>query len=261
MATNPFAKYGIKEVADVIVYDITSGKPVMYFDTLKVSNVELTAETTDARGGKGNPKLISWNYGKEVTITLTDALMSMQSLNLLLSNDSNNVHNYSVTKKIKKAEMVTLDAAKAFIPKYTPTGTVYVLEAGTGVISSTTSPSGGYIYTAGTSGQIVRAVYEVNTTGDHAYEIVITPEKFPGTYMIVGDTVIRGTNGVDEGYQFIIPKAKFASEVSFTMEAEGDPSVFDMTLNVLKADNGTMMSLVKYDIGTGSASTIASNLT
>lgn len=261
MATNPFAQYGIKEVADVIVYDITSGKPVMFFDTLKVSNVEMTAETSDARGGKGNPKLISWDYGKEITITLTDALMSMQSLNLLLSNDSTNVHDYTVTKKIKKAEMATLDAAKAFVPKYTPTGSVYVLEAGTTAVASTTSPSGGYIYTAGTSGQIVRAVYEVNTTGDHAYEIVITPAKFPGTYMLVGDTVIRNTSGVDEGYQFIIPKAKFASEVSFTMEAEGDPSVFDMSLTVLKASNGTMMSLVKYDIGTGTASTIASNLT
>ena len=78
--------------------------------------------------------------------------------------------------------------------------------------------------------------------------------------MFVGDTVIRNKNGVDEGFQFIIPKAKIGSEVSFTMEAEGDPSVFDMTISVLKADNGTMMSLVKYDIGT-SESAVASNLT
>lgn len=29
--------------------------------TLKVSTLEQTAETADARGGKGNPKLITWD--------------------------------------------------------------------------------------------------------------------------------------------------------------------------------------------------------
>lgn len=267
MAFNPFAQYGIKEVADVIVYDITTGKPVMYFDTLKISNIEQTAEETDARGGKGNPKLISWDYGKEITLTLQDALLSMKSLNLLLAPDDTSVYQEtSVAKKIKKAEIVTLNSAKAFVPKYTPanlTSGVYVLEGATAA-TSTTNPSGGYIFSAGTSGDIVRIVYEVNsltgTNGTGTYEIVITPDRFPGTYMFIGDTVIRNKAGTDEGFQFIIPKAKIGSEVAFTMEAEGDPSVFDMTITVLKADNGTMMSLVKYDIGTP-ASSVSSNLT
>lgn len=264
MAFNPFAQYGIKEVADVIVYDITTGNPVLYFDTLKVSNIESTAEQTDARGGKGNPKLMSWDYGKEITLTLQDALLSMKSLNLLLSPDATNVFNStSVAKKIKKAEVVKLDSTKAFVPKFSPVGNVYILEGST-TATTTTSPTGGYQYTAGASGDIVRIVYEVNsltgTLGGGTYEIVITPDKFPGTYMLIGDTVIRNKAGVDEGFQFIIPKAKIGSEVAFTMEAEGDPSVFDITITVLKADNGTMMSLVKYDIGT-SASAVNSNLT
>lgn len=41
------------------------GAPVLYLDTLKVSTIEQTAETADARGGKGNPKLITW----DLTIT------------------------------------------------------------------------------------------------------------------------------------------------------------------------------------------------
>lgn len=36
------------------------------------------------------------------------------------------------------------------------------------------------------------------------------------------------------------------SEVTLTMEAAGDPSVFDMTLNVLRDSNNQMMSLIKY---------------
>jgi len=269
MAFNPFEQLGLKEVADVIVYNISGSTPVpvMFFDTLKLSNIEQTAESTDARGGKGNPKLISWDYGKEITLTLQDALLSSRSLSLLTNplasgtaTTFDGATSHAAAKKIKKAEMVTLNSNKGFTPKYSPASTsgVYVLEGAT-YVSSTTS---GYIYTAGTAGDIVRIVYEVNSTTNGAYEIVITPEKFPGTYMIVGDTVVRNKKtGLDEGFQFIIPKAKFGSDVTLTMEAEGDPSVFDMNITVLRADNGSMMSLVRYDIGDAAAATAISNLT
>ena len=38
------------------------------------------------------------------------------------------------------------------------------------------------------------------------------------------------------------------SEVTFTMEAEGDASVFDMSLRVLRDDNGDMVKLIKYEL-------------
>ena len=80
-------RYGIKEVADVTFYEIDSnggkGSPVLYLDTLKVSTIEQTAETADARGGKGNPKLITWDYGKDITVTLEDALFSAKSLSIM----------------------------------------------------------------------------------------------------------------------------------------------------------------------------------
>ena len=57
--------------------------PVLYLDTLKVSTIEETASSTDATGGKGNAKLITWDYGKEITITLEDALFSMESMALM----------------------------------------------------------------------------------------------------------------------------------------------------------------------------------
>ena len=58
-------RYGIKEVADVTFYKIQSdgsiGAPVLYLDTLKVSTIEESASSTDATGGKGNAKLITWD--------------------------------------------------------------------------------------------------------------------------------------------------------------------------------------------------------
>jgi hypothetical protein len=97
----PSQRFGIKEVADVHFYaidkDVKSAadaitkygqaEPVITFDTLKVSNIESTAENSEARGGKGNGALISWDYGREVTVTLEDALISMETLSMLFEGD------------------------------------------------------------------------------------------------------------------------------------------------------------------------------
>lgn len=95
------------------------------------------------------------------------------------------------------------------------------------------------------------------TQDDAAIEVVISPSTFPGTYKVVGDTFMRSEKtGVDEAFQFIIEKAKVNSEVTITLEAEGDPSTFSMTLTVLRATgaNGNeMMRLVRYG-GTSSDS-------
>lgn len=101
--TLPADRFGIKEVADVHFYAVPkiegeetldafvtaleAATPVISFDTLKVSNIESTAETSEARGGKGNAALISWDYGREVTVTLEDALMSLETLSLLFEDD------------------------------------------------------------------------------------------------------------------------------------------------------------------------------
>jgi hypothetical protein len=100
----PGTRFGIKEVADVHFFEVTdasaesaaatvsafadSGEAVISFDTLKVSTIESTAENAEARGGKGNAALISWDYGREITVNLEDALMSMETLALLFENDT-----------------------------------------------------------------------------------------------------------------------------------------------------------------------------
>lgn len=57
--------------------------------------------------------------------------------------------------------------------------------------------------------------------------------------------------GEDDYFQFIIPKGKITSENTITMEAEGDPSVFNLNVDVLRANldgEQVMMKLVKYDL-------------
>lgn len=178
--------FGIKEVADVrfyntkdVTYDkaagtitVASGKtPVLEFTTLKVSNLEFTAEQSEARGGKGNAPLIIWDYGREVNITLEDALLSVDCLREMFG----------------------------------------------------------------------------GSKADTTKGITIGANTFPGNYAIVGVTFARDQeSGDDHLFTFYVPNAKVGSEITLTMEAEGDPTVFSMNLRALRASktDDTMVALI-----------------
>lgn len=104
------------------------------------------------------------------------------------------------------------------------------------------------------AGDVIRLFWSVKKNGtnggNEAVEITISPSTFPGTYRIVGDTFMRSEkDSKDYPFQFIINKAKVLSEVTITLEAEGDPSTFNMTINVLRSGSDEMMKLVRYTEG------------
>ena len=111
------ARYGIKEVADVTFYKILQGggigAPVLYLDTLKVSTTEQTAENTSARGGKGNAELVMWDYGKEITVTLEDALFSAKSMAIMygVDPDEDTVDFKSLDKIRKTVPLSAIDVS------------------------------------------------------------------------------------------------------------------------------------------------------
>lgn len=88
-----FQKQGIREVADVTFYSIyeIGGEeyyiPVLHLDTLKISSMEGKVEKAEAKGGKGNQRLITWTFGKDVTLKLEDALFTPASLSMMLSGE------------------------------------------------------------------------------------------------------------------------------------------------------------------------------
>ena len=76
-------KYASVTVCDVTLYDLVTKYPVMYFDTLKVTNLEGTAEVTEIQGGKGNATLASVSHSKAISVQFDDAIMTMSSLAVL----------------------------------------------------------------------------------------------------------------------------------------------------------------------------------
>ena len=276
--TDILQRYGIKEVADVTFYELDNAglpaKPVLVLDSLKVTSIEQTAESSEARGGKGNAKLIVWDYGKELTITIEDALFSPKSLSIMMADGR--VKNESSNVTVKRSARVIATAAGDI-----NTPPAIVLDGQTLAqkkYKDGTGSSGVIIDTADSVGEVTVKWYkaeddqvgltEINptkstdivfeagevylATWDHpvkqASTITITPDSFPGTYYVTGDTMVRSdVSGKDEYFQFIIYKAKMQAEQTISMEAEGDPSTFNMTLQVLRAANGKMIDFVKYE--------------
>ena len=290
---NIFDKYGIKEVANVyfealdddLAAGVYKGDIVLFLDTLKVSTIETTAENTAAQGGWGNPRLIQWDYGKEINITLEDALMSLESLRFMLGGAIKRPATTAPVVVRHTEEVVC--GAKGVVPKpkdhltgveltpkYTAGHPIRVIDLtngyrtqiatanaqidGTKVITFV-NPAAGIESATTKQGDHLRIFWEEVLVGDQAetesaVEVTISPDTFPGTYKIVGDTFMRSEKtGKDEPFQFIINKAKVQSNVTLTLQAEGDPTTFEMTLNVLRSTNdrgeNEMMKLVRYNIG------------
>ena len=397
---NIFEQYGIKEVADVCLYAIELDEnddevyvPVMYLDTLKISSVEETAEQTSARGGLGNPELIIWDYGKEITVTLEDALYSPASQGMAWGGKfgtkhftlygvvqeilevfslhphqekarfeinsmshfsettagdnfkgylwrvngniiTNNGERYYVEDKVVCYNKVTqkwclnqitqsestssIDPVKnkrfTFLPELNtgitaPQEVIYQIDHAldnvyyldriekcratqTFVINvdvNTTHGNYRYLekyaqseltvfidprtmqpYEPNTdsftrkNGEIIEGNLRIikqheiyykwtrskaleNTSLGH--QIMVDAVHFPGTYRLVGETYSRSRKtGKDQRFQFEIPLCKMGTENSFTLEAEGDPTTFNMTLKVLRREDGVMMKLTQYSV-------------
>lgn len=270
-------RYGIKEVADVTFYEIDSngqpGKPVLYLDTLKVSTIEQTAESVDARGGKGNPKLVTWDYGKEISVTLEDALFSAKSMSISMANGS---VTQDTAYDVERVVMVRCTTASS-LPSYF-TADVYDANQGSARkrvwMASSSMPATSDYVAYGSAGMSITAVWDEAGTVSYAdyataaasavvgqkyfvrYKtkatakiLTISGDSFPGTYYVTGDTYARSdVDGKDQFFQFIIPKAKLQAQQTITLQAEGDPSVFNMNLTVLRPEDGDMMKLVQYDL-------------
>ena len=389
---NIFEQYGIKEVADVTLYAIELDEndeeiyiPVLYLDTLKISSVEQTAEQTSARGGLGNPHLITWDYGKEITVNLEDALYTPASMSMLWSGKyaSKSVELWGVfdayKEKFSWAKAILKDFSNFSIEEDQIKGTIYKWTVNLIIMSldgqlrheknnveisyyskygrnywSFNKPvdfeDGSFTLSEGknlfinvpqeliyqikhgiesvkyldrmekcvatrnfvidTDTNIKHGNYRylkkydktaltvfIDPTTMQPYEpnldffirkdgsrypkegfkklrlikqndvyykwtrsvapphmslgnrIIVDAEHFPGVYRLVGETYSRNRDThEDERFQFEIPLCKMGSENSFTLEAAGDPTVFNMTLQVLRQEDGTMMKLTQYNV-------------
>ena len=250
-------KYGIKEVADVTFYALNDNgvptNPVLYLDTLKVSNISQTADEVYATGGRGNANLIGWDFGKAIDLHLEDALFTPASLSATFGAYDGNDFRKGVkdVKTLDRMEPVT--AKRSFIiPAGNANGTP--TEADKTAQAVYINPDTMEPYADGTpiaeGEKFLKFTRSVAYNGNSLGKMIeISADKFPGTYKVVGDTFVRSKDtGEDQRFQFVINQAKMGNEQSIELSADGDPVVFDLDLTVLRPDNGIMMQFIQYDV-------------
>lgn len=82
-----------------------------------------------------------------------------------------------------------------------------------------------------------------------AKKITVTANQWPGMYMMIGETWIRDKEtGKDERMQIKIPFCKVKSDHTLTLSADGDPTVFNIDLEVAKPTYGNMIEITTYEI-------------
>ena len=81
--------------------------------------------------------------------------------------------------------------------------------------------------------------------------ITVTADQWPGMYMMVGETWIRNRDtGEDMRMQIKIPLCKVRSDHTLTLEAEGEPTTFNMALEVAQPQSGELMEITAYEVRT-----------
>lgn len=225
-------RFGMKEVANVVFFDLATNKPVVFFDTLKVSTIDNESESGDSTGGRGNNKLISWDYNRTASLTISDALLSDTTIAMLAGTE---IKKQNI--EIVKREQLFISGNTITLEQTPISNSLNAFLYEKGMLSTDLNVSSGDI-----SGKIVSVdaqhnnkevmvFYEYLSTSG-ANQIVFSGVKFPSTYRIVGDTYVISENGVAHKMQFEIPKAKMQSTMSIPMDVE-NVATFDFTLEVL----------------------------
>ncbi len=254
-------KFGSREICNVVFkaksdhtfgsLNVVAGEPVLYFDTLKTSSLETTATAVYARGGRGNPKLITWEGEKEMTFTFEDALLSKEGMAILAGAEftaGTYAHHIAGRVSVTGTTEKTADI-KPLIAEVFP-------NAESQPVVDATAPM--FIYHIGENGARTKLVETTDYTialgvitivkadiaaGDvllvdfyasaNATTINITPDKFGGYYYIEADTLFRTEDGVDHAAQLVFPKGKIQTAFNLAMANSGDPSTFTFTVDVM----------------------------
>jgi len=255
-------RWAVREAAIATFYNLTTDKPIVTLPTLKTSGVETSGETSYARGGRGNAKIVGFSSNREARLNLEDAIFDNEALAMLTGN--------SITDGAKdiliNKEEVTI-TSNAGTLEFTPKDSgalkgLYEMNAdstlGTEITYTASTPTSGSYSISGKNitffdgdyddDTVVYAYYET-TTDETAKTVKVTSDAFGGTFKVVLDCLIRDEyTRKDYAGQIIVPNAKFEDNFSFEFAAEGDPAVLTLPLEILKSPTSTdMWQLVIFD--------------
>jgi hypothetical protein len=243
--------YGLREVADLTFFDLTTNKPFLYMDYALTSTNEHSADTTYATGGKGNPRRLAFDGNRQSTLTISTQIIDFRIIALLAGADVEK----GATNVFKREVLTAVDdegSVKITLSEIPVNGTVTVFPLSSDAIAGEeediTVEDSDVTITTGTAGTQYVAYYQFQSD-INAEKISFKAKNFPKYCRIVGDTLIKNeTTGENEPFQMIAHKAKPQANFTLTMASEGDPTTLEMTFDLF-ADasvDDEFISYIKY---------------
>lgn len=257
-------KFGIREVCNIAFKARSEGtkmgtkvfkkdEVVIFFDSAKTSSLSGSSTEVAAQGGRGNPKLITWEGEKEIVFTFEEALISPIGMAILtganlIDDNSGYYHQVRLRAVATEANKLDIEAEVHEIGGLSATindpaavdaspeakaGALFVYkEDGTEVTDITVA---GNVISAA-AGIEVGKIYTVDGYVKVAGSTIsIEANKFSDYFYIEAETLFRQeADGVDKAAQIIIPKGKVKSNFEFTMANSGDPSTFAFEVTALE---------------------------
>lgn len=247
----PVNTYGLREVADLTFFDLTTNKPFLYMDYALTSTNEHSADTTYATGGKGNPRRLAFDGNRQSTLTISTQIIDFRIIALLAGADVEK----GVTNVFKREVLTAVDdedSVKITLSETPITGTVTVFplfsDAVAGEEEDITVTDSDVTIADGIAGTQYVAYYQFKSESN-AEKISFKAKNFPKYCRIVGDTLIKNeTTGENEPFQMVTHKAKPQANFTLTMASEGDPTTLEMTFDLF-ADasvDDEFISYIKY---------------
>jgi hypothetical protein len=240
-------KFGIVTVVNATFYEVDGKTPLISFDTLKMSNITSEGQQKEIRGGQGAELLLQYDFGRTANVEITDALVSMGSLEYLFGGTLT----AGTFKALRRTEGVLISDSgvkfPASITGLTIIGgsTAIITKASDGTKAKVTGTTG-TLPTVSTfdAGDKFVLWYEVEyTTAEYTREMVLKATDFPPTVRFIGETIVLDADkGQKVAFQVEIPKLKLNANFTLSLDAEGDPSVFDFS-GVALSHNGELLKV------------------
>ncbi len=230
-----------REVADLVLYDYTTGVPFLNIDYANVTTNEHTATSVYAKGGKGGANRVRFDGERTSTLKITTQVIDFDLMAMLAGAEVASGVN------VFKRETLAADADGKITLSDTPvSGSIYVFAEADdcGAAIEFTAASGVLTLTGGEEDAQYIAYYQAESvTGSKKIEF--KSNQFPKAYKLVGET--RFKHAVSEAFvpfQIVAYKAQPQSGFSMSFSNTGDPSSFEITFDLLADKDGNILDYI-----------------
>lgn len=235
------AIYGIKDCANLSLFDLSTNEPVLFTDYANVSTNEWTSERVFANAS--GTRAIAWDHDRQGTLVAEMEVFDLKWLAIVAGSDfktgeaniaKREVVRVGADKKVQLAGSVVIGSVQVV-----PVGKDETEHIGAPLVEEALAPTEGtFAVTASeltfhetvAEGTAFAVYYLVKDS--KVKTMVISADKFPKAFRVVADALIREREtGKDEFVQIEYPNARPQSNFTVTMSAT-EPTNLSVTFDL-----------------------------